>query len=107
MARYVNFYRSLMKSSSSEVSFLAEVVNEDIRSTTAMNLNLIQEETGLNPYMANSYQVRNKAKKTEIPEGQEWRISTIDYLLKERRSREANLESTDQLTKIIDALCSV
>ena len=107
MARYVSFYKSLISSSSSEVSFLAQVVSEDVRSTKAMNMNLINEETGLNPYTAKASQVRNKAKKTEIPEGQEWRISTIDYLLNERRSREANLKSTDQLTAIIDALCSV
>ena len=107
MARYVNFYKSLNKSASSEVSFLSKVVCEDVRSTTAINLSFIGEEIGLNPYSAKSFQVRNKAKKTEIPEGQEWRITTIDFLLKERRSREANLLKTDQLTYVIDALCSV
>ena len=106
MARYANFYKSLVKSASSEVSFLAKVVSEDVRSTTAMNLNLIREETGLNPYMANPSQVRRRAKKTDIPEGQVWRISTLDFLLQERKRKEDNLEKTDKISSLIDALCS-
>ena len=107
MARYVNFYKSLKNSASMAVAFLAKVVCEDIRSTTAMNLNLIGDETGLNPLSANSTQIRNSAKKCPIPEGQTWRISTLEFLLNERKSREDNLERVDQLTAIIDALCSV
>ena len=89
-----------------EVAFLAKVVSEDIRSTTAMNLSLIGNETGLNPQNASSAQIRNTVKKCEIPKGQTWRISTLDFLLNERKRRENNLEKVDNLTAIIDALCS-
>ena len=107
MARYVNFYKSLKKSNSQEVSFLAEVVSEDVRSTTARNLNLVKAEADVNPFTASANSVREAVSKEVIPEGQAWRIQTLEYLLKERRSREAKLEPVNQLSFIIDALCSV
>ena len=107
MARYANFYKSLKASNSYEVSFLAEVVSEDVRSTTARNLNLIRVETDTDPLTTGANTVRKAVKKTEIPDGQSWRIDTLDFLLKERRRREARLEKVDQLSSIIDALCSV
>ena len=107
MARYVSFHRSLIESASSEVSFLAQVVGEDVRSTTSINLNFIQDETGLDPLTASTTQVKNNIERLKVPEGQLWRIDTINFLLQERKERKAKLEPTEKLTFIIDALCSV
>ena len=40
--------------------------------------------------------------KSQVPEGQWWRIDTLEFLLKERRNREARLEPVEQLNRIID-----
>ena len=90
-----------------EVSFLAEISKEDARSTTAGNLHLIQEETGLDPLNTCAMQVKMEAKKIPIPKGQEWRISTLEFLLKERKERESKLENTQNISFVIDALCSM
>ena len=76
-----------MKSASTEVSFLAQIAKEDIRSTTAKNLHFIQQETGLDPLTTNSVKIKEKATKTKVPEGQEWRLSTLEFLLEERKRR--------------------
>ena len=106
MARYVSFHKSLQKSASTEVSFLVEMSKEDERSTTSKNLHFIQDQTGLDPLKSNSAQIKNSAKKSDIPEGQIWRISTLNYLLQERKWKEDNLEKTDKISSLIDALCS-
>ena len=49
LAKYVNFFSSLRKSPSMEVSVLANIVARDIRTTTGSNLALVREVTGLDP----------------------------------------------------------
>ena len=44
MARYGNFYKSLLSSRSSEVQLMASIVTKDVRTTTAKNLALIRRE---------------------------------------------------------------
>ena len=106
MSRYVTFFKSLQESSSTEVSFLAQIVKEDAHSTTSMNLCYIQDETGLDPLTTTAVLIKRNEKKADIPEGQTWRLSTLDFLLTERKQREDRLEKTDKISIIIYALCS-
>ena len=107
MARYLTFYSSLLSSACNEVGFLAQVVSKDVRSTTSKNLKLIKDETGLNPLNSSPSLLMMKVKKAEVPANQSWRMETLDFLLKDRRSRESRMENTDTISSVIDALCSV
>ena len=61
LARYVNFFKNLLKSISKEVQVLANIVARDIRSVTGKNLAYIEQETGLDPWRATSVQVKDSA----------------------------------------------
>ena len=91
MSRYITFYQSLLTSASDEVCFLVKTVTEDVRSTPSRNLNLIRQETGLDPLRSSAMQVKLETKKLEIPEKDSWRLETLEFLLKERILREARL----------------
>ena len=106
IARYVNFHVSLSKSRSDEVQFLTKVVCNDARSTTSKNLALIQLEAGLNPLSVTSHQVREAVKVADIPVNQGWRLELLKNLLDRRRDMENMLENTDEISKMIESLCS-
>ena len=106
MARYITFYHSLLTSASDEVCFLVKTVTEDVRSTPSRNLNLIRQETDLDPLIASAMQVKLQTKKLEIPANDSWRLETLEFLLKERREREASLQDVSKISAIINALCA-
>ena len=51
LLRFYNFFRSLIESPFKEVSVLARLVSRDARSNIGSNLNLLREETGLDPWI--------------------------------------------------------
>ena len=72
MTRYAGFFRSLVKSPSYEVSVMAGIVGQDIRSTTGKNLKLIMELTGLDPRAYGSVRLKEaliNAEMVEVPIG--------------------------------------
>ena len=54
LARYANFFRSLRVSPCQEVSVMASIAGRDVRTTTGRNLKLLEELTGLNPWIFGS-----------------------------------------------------
>ena len=106
LSRYVKFFRGLMSSRSKEVALVASVVSHDVRSTTGKNLYLIREETGLNPFTARPAQVRDRLKIAAVPEQDTWRLGLLESYLSERRKLTSNLEDTDEITGLIDSLCT-
>ena len=95
-----------MSSRSKEVALVASVVSHDVRSTTGKNLYLIREETGLNPFTARPAQVRDRLKIAAVPEQDTWRLGLLESYLSERRKLTSNLEDTDEITGLIDSLCT-
>ena len=85
---------------------LANVVSRDIRSVTGRNLDLIERETGLDPWRSNSTTVREKVPKIDTPEADEWRIPLLCQYLFQRMEMESNLEDNKEVTSLIDSLCS-
>ena len=66
VSRYVNFFRSLLKSQSEEIALVANIAGRDKSSTTGINLANIQAETGLNPWTATQREVRLKLNEQEV-----------------------------------------
>ena len=88
VGRYVNFYRSLVKSKSEEVALVANIAGRDKSSTTGINLANIQAEMGLNPWTASSMEVRLKLNEGEVqvPPTDLWRITLLQKLLAQRHN---------------------
>ena len=108
MVRYVNFYRSLLKSRSMEVSLVASVARRDRSSTTGINLAKIQAETGLNPFSTSPRAIRQAFEDREVPvpPADLWRIPFLVKLLNQRKDMEVNCVNTDRINEVINGLCS-
>ena len=105
-SRYVKFYKSLKNSVSQEVKFLVNIVSRDIHSVTGKNLQNIRSVSGFNPNSVSSSVVRHNFARAAIPPQDMWRIPVLNGWLKLRREMEVNLQDTDYLCLLIDALCS-
>ena len=105
-SRYVKFSRSLQTSVSREVRILASLVSKDIQSNTGKNLAVIQRTCGFNPRSVSPTVIRKHPVKTEVPALDQWRIPVLDNWLKLRREMTVNLQNTENISLLIDALCS-
>ena len=110
MTRYAGFFRSLVKSPSYEVSVMAGLVGQDIRSTTGKNLKLIMELTGLDPRAYGALRLREaliNAELVEVPPVDRWRVRYLSSLLEERQRLHysGNKHEEEILSTLIDSLC--
>ena len=106
MARFVNFFNSLVNSPSLEVQMMARMVRTDARSTTARNLHLIQKESGLDSTNFTANDVKSSVPRRPVPENQLWRISLLPKYLVQRKEMENNFLNTSYIGTSIDSLCS-
>ena len=108
LSRYVNFYRSCLRSKCPELSLVATLAGQDKSSTTGINLMKIQNETGLNPWVATPSMTKEVLSANEdlTPQIDEWRIPYLQKLLEQRDAMEYQLEDTTELSELIDSLCS-
>ena len=106
MARFVNFFNSLVNSPSLEVQMMARMVRTNTRSTTARNLHLIQNESGLDSTNFTANDVRSSVPRRPVPENQLWRISLLPKYLVQRKEMENNFLNTSYIGTSIDSLCS-
>ena len=106
LGRYVNFFHSLRNSLSKEVRIIANMVGRSARSTTGRNLLGIERETGLDPWRDQAWVIREGVKRSEVPPLEGWRLQYLSKLLKARRALEVQCEDVDQITLIINSLCS-
>ena len=104
-SRYSTFFQNLLKSSSKEVSLLANIVSRDVQSVTSRNIELVTNESGCSPWDYSSMRVKAGLKKTPVPENNEWRMSLLMKMLEHRRTEERKLANTDRLTEMINSLC--
>ena len=107
LGRYINFFRSLLKSECEEVALVANIAGRDRSSTTGINLTHIHAETGLNPWNAKSNAIMQELREREetIPSRDMWRIPLLQKLLLQRHEQEVNCDDTKEITKLIDSLC--
>ena len=107
LSRYTRFFQSLISHRSSEVSTVANLVGRNITSKTGQNLNGIQRETGLNPWVASPSTIKAfYHDNVTCAEADLWRIKLLDKYLQTRDHMEHNLEDTTELVKLINSLCS-
>ena len=110
LARYANFFRSLRVSPCQEVSVMANIVGRDVRSTTGSNLKLLEELTGLNPWIFGSARIKEDLMKEETaptPVEDEWRLPYLASLLAKRQQLDymGEEELAKEITGLIDSLC--
>ena len=107
LVRFVNFYRSLLKSRSREVALVASLAGRDKSSTTGINLAKIHAETGLNPFTVSPKKVRVALEEREetVPTQDLWRIPLLQKLLTQRCDLVVSCDNTDEINSLIDSLC--
>ena len=92
LSRFVNFVKKLMRSTSPEVSVVANMVARCARSTTGRNLMQIERETNLDPWITPAWMIRETAERAEG-----WRVQYLGL--------EDRCEKTDEISSLIDDLC--
>ena len=97
---------SLLKSMSPEVGAVASMVGRSARSTTGRNLLHIGRETGLDPWRCKAWMVREQTPRTEVPVGDGWRVQYLAKLLMARKEMQTSCLNTDEITALIESLCS-
>ena len=110
LGRYANFFRSLRVSPCHEVSVLANIAGRDVRTTTGSNLKLVEELTGLNPWVFGSARIKAELWKEEnvpTPEEDVWRLSYLASLLAKRQQLDymGEEEAAKEVSGLIDNLC--
>ena len=100
------FFDKLKNSKSTEVQFLVNIVSQDIRSTTARNLNLVSKETGKCLRNLSPKVVRELVRTPGVPDRQLWRVNLLQRLLRDRRHLESLAMNTEDITDMINSLCS-
>ena len=88
---------------------MARLASRDIRSDFGSNVKLLQEETGLDPWVSTPLEMKRKLRELsipDIPEGDRWRI---DYLVKLLNARqlayfECNTDEYERNTSLIESL---
>ena len=78
----------------------------DIRSTTGKNLQLIENETGLDPWNTNGNLVKDALKRPPVPNEDMWRLPLLNQFLMRRKELESLLQDTKHIDDLIDSLCS-
>jgi hypothetical protein len=107
--RAIGFFRGLLTSTSHEVVLVALLAARDLRSNVGSNLALVQEETGLDPWVAGRAELRaalEAADRAPVPQLDSWRAPALDKLLIARLQAHyaADREEEKRLTGLIDSI---
>ena len=108
LSRYVKFVRGLKLSPSREVAVMFGVVAGDVNTTTGQNMNILRLETGLDPLTSSLVKLKAELgrKLVAVPDEDIWRVKYLGKLLEARGEANYEREDTEQLTVLIDSLCS-
>ena len=112
LSRYAGFYKSLLTSPCREVNILARVVAKDIRTTTARNMRMLEQETGGLTWAAPGVKIRERlaCREPSAPGVDAWRIPYLGRLLEQRDQLayqgEELSEELDEVQALIDSLCT-
>ena len=84
LGRYGKFARGLRTSVSQEIRVLFNYIARDMRSTTARNIKLVKEKSGLDPMVTGAYKLKEAVHNSElvdIPAHDKWRVQYTRSLL--------------------------
>jgi hypothetical protein len=109
LSKFVGFFKGLRFSPSPEVSFMAYMVGRDLRTVLGRNLQLIEEESGLNPSVEDPRKLKAVlySFKDDIPVRDAWCLKYLGLLLEQRQEAHycGLVEEEDRLDNLIDSLC--
>ena len=105
-SRFVKFVSSLTSSTKTSVRYLANVVQQDLRTQVGRTLSKISMECGVELAALTPQAVKRCLRYFPVPDHQQWRISLLVELL-EARDKNINIEnlSTEQIDEIIEEVC--
>ena len=80
----------------------------DVNTTTGQNMNILRLETGLDPLTSSLVKLKAELgrKLVAVPDEDIWRVKYLGKLLEARGEANYEREDTEQLTVLIDSLCS-
>ena len=109
LSKFHNFFLGLLNCDAYEVSVMARLAARDIRSNLGSNVRLLQEETGLDPWVTTPQEMKSKLRELsipEIPEEDQWRIGYLTKLLnaKQQAYFEYNKEEEQYISNLIASL---
>ena len=84
---------------------VANIVARDKASVTGRNLEMLREETGLNPWTAKPAQIRERLPKKEVPQQDQYRLGLLEKYLSTRKVMESDMADTKEIGGLIDSLC--
>ena len=87
------------------MALVANIVAQDMGSTTGRNMAMIRRETQLNPWEASPVQVRDNLPSAEVSQQDKWRLNLLQKYIAQRRKLEINLEGTKDITSLINIIC--
>jgi hypothetical protein len=66
----------------------------------------LERETGLDPWTAKAWCVREKVQRVEVPMGEGWRIQYLSKLLHAKKDLEIKCQDVEEINILIESLCS-
>ena len=109
LSKFVGFFRNLRTSPSNEVAFMAHFVGRDMRTVTGRNQRLIEDETGLSPWIQTPAKIKQVLASDiyVVPARDKWRIAYLDLLLEQRQEAHygGHQKEEDRLDQLIESLC--
>ena len=93
-------------SCSKEVRILSEIVARAAQTVTGRNLLNIEHEYLLNPWIEPVKMFKEVNVKRATPTIDEWRIGLLKQLLYKRQEMDICGENVEDITSLIDSLCS-
>ena len=109
LGRYGKFCFGLRTSVSQEIRVLFNYVSRDLQCTTAKNLKLVRDMSGLDPWTAGSWKLKealHKQQLVDIPNQDVWKVKYLKSLLGQlQESKQLVLEERiDHIQDLIDSL---
>ena len=104
--QYVGFFQNLGQSASREVRLLKEIVARDAQSGTGRNILNIKAEYDLDPWPWSVQRFKQKDVRKPVPVADEWRIGLLKQLLVQRQEMVTFGDGPQEISKLIDSLCS-
>ena len=110
LARYRNFFHSLRQSPCYEVAVMANIAGRDLRSITGSNLRVVQDNSGLDPWVCSSAQLKMQLRQKElvmVSTQDKWRVQYLCTLLAQRQELHylGADEEKAKVADLIDSLC--
>ena len=107
LARYVNFFKSLLSNDSFEVRFLAHISVADMKTVLGRTIATIANMTGVeDPLSLSANLVKAKLNYSEMPKDEEWRPGLIKDMMY-AVNKESDGLSKDEMLDLIEFVCTM